>query len=163
MRNLGAHVERYQQQYGQDAELLSGAKPATYSTVAADTAASQQHADLIYARTYLDIKTLIDLIAQGQAHTTRNPTDGKEYPDAYEYVDQGTGIGDVINPDPKNLGRLYHASSTDDYRYLYCELQMFITNISAMLKNLDDPRHAHSSTASSGLRGPAGTRYTRAI
>lgn len=156
MRNFADHIERYQQQYDQDAELLSAAKSATYSTVAQQI---QRHRnsmqfDLIYARTYLDIKTLIDLIAQGQAHTTRNPTDGKEYPDAYEYVDQGTGIGDVINPDPKNLGRLYHASSTEDYQYLDRELQMFIANISAMLKNLDDPLTRSQFNGKLGAQGP---------
>jgi hypothetical protein len=156
MRNFGVHIDRYQQQYYQDVELLSGANAATYSTVAQQI---QQHRnsmqyDLIYARVYLDIKTLIDLIAQGQAHTTRNPTDGKAYPDAYEYVDQGTGIGDVISPDPKNLGRLYHASSTDDYQYLDRELQMFITNISAMLKNLDDPQTRSQFNGKLGAQGP---------
>lgn len=139
--NFAGHIQIYQQQYDQDAQLLAGANFLSYSNVVHQI---QQHRsgmqfDLLYAKTYLDIKTLVDLIAQGQEHKTRNPTDGKEYPDAYEYIDQGTGIGDVINPDPKNLGRLYHASSTDDYRYLDLELQMFITNISAMLKNLDDP------------------------
>lgn len=141
MLNFAGHIQIYQQQYDQDAQLLAGANFLSYSNVVQQI---QQHRsgmqfDLLYAKTYLDIKMLVDLIAQGQAHKTRNPTDGKEYPDAYEYIDQGTGIGDVINPDPKNLGRLYHASSTDDYRYLDLELQMFITNISAMLKNLDDP------------------------
>lgn len=141
MLNFAGHIQIYQQQYDQDAQLLAGANFLSYSNAVHQI---QQHRsgmqfDLLYAKTYLDIKTLVDLIAQGQEHKTRNPTDGKEYPDAYEYIDQGTGIGDVINPDPKNLGRLYHASSTDDYRYLDLELQMFITNISAMLKNLDDP------------------------
>lgn len=154
--NFGSHIERYQQQYDQDAELLASASTATHSNVVKQV---QQHRsgmrfDLIYAKTYLDIKTLVDLIAQGQAHTTRNPTDGKEYPDAYEYIDQGTGIGDVINPDPKNLGRLYHASSTEDYQYLDRELHMFITNISAMLKNLDDPLTRSQFNGKLGAQGP---------
>jgi L,D-transpeptidase catalytic domain len=100
--------------------------------------------DVIYAKTFLDIKTLIDLIAQGQARTTLNNQqsgDNKKYPDAYEYIYEGTGIGDIISPRSTaltGLGRLYSAQTTDDYTYLDIELQMFINNITAMLKNLDD-------------------------
>jgi L,D-transpeptidase catalytic domain len=156
MLQFDSHIKRYQQQYDQDAQRLAGADFANYSRVVQQI---QQHRDgmqfdLIYAKTYLDIKTLVDLIAQGQAHKTRNPTDGKEYPDAYEYIDQGTGIGDVINPDPKNLGRLYHASSIDDYQNLDLELRMFITNISAMLKNLDDPLTQAQFNGKLGSQGP---------
>jgi hypothetical protein len=100
--------------------------------------------DVIYAKTYLDIKNLVDLIAQGQAHTTLNNQktgDNKKYPDAYEYIYRGTGIGDIINPTATKIfgvGRLYAAKTVTDYRYLDTELQMFIHNITAMLTNLDD-------------------------
>ncbi len=156
MLNFASHIQTYQKQYDQDIQLLVSADFASYSKVVQQIQQHRNgiHFDLIYAKTFLDIKTLVDLIAQGQAHTTRNPTDGKEYPDAYEYVDQGTGIGDVINPDPKNLGRLYHATSVDDFEYLDQELQMFITNISAMLKNLDDPLTQAQFNGKLGAQGP---------
>jgi L,D-transpeptidase catalytic domain len=157
MLNFGGHIANYQKQYDQDAGLLNGG-----SSFANNSKAVQQiqahikgmQFDLEYAKTYLGLKTLIDLIAQGQAQTTLNnqPTgDNKNYPDAYEYMSQGTGIGDIINPTPSKivgLGRLYGASTLDDYQYLDIEVQMFISNITAMLNNLKDKtpyNQAHQS------------------
>ncbi|HET8853555.1 MAG TPA: L,D-transpeptidase [Ktedonobacteraceae bacterium] len=156
MLDFGGHIATYQKQYDQDAQLLAGAN---YQSYARAVQQIQQHRnamrfDVVYAKTYLDIKTFIDLIAQAQAHKTHNPPDGKDYPDGYEYVDQGTGISDVINPNPANPGRLYNASTTDDYQYLNLELQMFITNISAMLKNLDDPLTHAQFNGKLGAQGP---------
>jgi L,D-transpeptidase-like protein len=146
MQNLSSHIASYQKQYDQDAQLLASESYGNYTKAVQQI---QKHRnglqfDLAYAKTYLDIKTFVDLIAQGQAHTTLNnqPTgDNKNYPDAYEYIYQGTGIGDVINPTVTKIfgqGRLYNASTIDDYHYLDTELQMFITNITAMLTNLSD-------------------------
>jgi hypothetical protein len=146
MKTFDSDIATFQKQYDQDAQLLSNQSYGNYSKAVQQI---QKHRDgmtfdVIYAKTYLDIKTLIDLIAKGQANTTLNnqPSgDNKKYPDAYEYIYQGTGIGDVINPHPSSLiglGRLYEAQSTQDYQYLDTELQMFINNISAMLKNLSD-------------------------
>ncbi|HEX6540251.1 MAG TPA: L,D-transpeptidase family protein [Ktedonobacterales bacterium] len=146
MRDLSKDIATFQTQYDQDAQLLSDQTFGDYSKAVQQI---QKHRngmkfDVIYAKTFLDIKTLIDLIAQGQAHTTLNNQksgDNKQYPDAYEYIYQGTGIGDVINAQVTDIigqGRLYNAHTTSDYQYLDIELQMFIHNITAMLKNLDD-------------------------
>jgi L,D-transpeptidase-like protein len=146
MRDLSKDIATFQQQYDQDAQLLADQTFGDYSKAVQQI---QKHRngmtfDVIYAKTFLDIKTLVDLIAQGQAHTILNnqPSgDNKKYPDAYEYIYQGTGIGDIINPHPTTLtglGRLFTAQNTQDYQYLDIELQMFINNITAMLKNLDD-------------------------
>lgn len=146
MKSFTNDIATFQKQYDQDAQLLGNQSYGNYSKAVQQI---QKHRDgmafdLIYAKTYLDIKTLVDLIAQGQSHTTLNNAktgDNKKYPDAYEYVYRGTGIGDIVNPTPTKIfgmGRLYDAYTTQDYQYLDIELQMFIHNINAMLTNLGD-------------------------
>lgn len=146
MKDFTKDIATFQKQYDEDAQLLANQSYGNYSKAVQQI---QKHRDgmkfdLIYANTYLDIKTLVDLIAQGQSHTTLNSQktgDNKKYPDAYEYVYRGTGIGDVINPTPTKIfgtGRLFEASTTQDYEYIDIELQMFIHNIKAMMTNLDD-------------------------
>lgn len=146
MKNLSGDIANFQKQYDQDAQLLANQSYGSYNKAVQQIQAHVKgmEFDVTYAKTFLDIKTFVDLIAKGQAHTTLNNQasgDNKRYPDAYEYVYQGTGLGDIINPTVTpivGLGRLWNASSLDDYQYLDIELQMFIHNISAMLKNLDD-------------------------
>jgi hypothetical protein len=146
MKTLTNDIATFEKHYNEDAQLLANQSYGNYSRAVKQI---QQHRDamkfdLIYAKTYLDIKTLVDLIAQGQAHTTLNSQksgDNKKYPDAYEYAYRGTGIGDVINPIPTKIfgtGRLFEASTEQDFEYVDIELQMFIHNISAMLTNLSD-------------------------
>lgn len=146
MKDFTKDIANFEKQYNEDAQLLANQSYGNYSKAVQQI---QKHRDgmkfdLIYANTYLDIKTLVDLIAQGQARTTLNSQktgDNKKYPDAYEYVYRGTGIGDVINPTPTKIfgtGRLFYASTTQDYEYIDIELQMFIHNIKAMMTNLDD-------------------------
>ena len=72
--------------------------------------------DIPTRKTFLDIKNTVDLIAQGMARTTLNNqlpgNDNTAWPDAFEYIYQGTGIGDVINPYTTKifgLGRIYSA------------------------------------------------------
>lgn len=96
---------------------------------------------VIYAKTFLDIVTLGNLVAQGQTHTTLNNQktgDNRKYPDAYEYADMHTGIGDIINSSAANPGRLFSAYDEQDYQYVDDMAQMFIHNITAMLTNLND-------------------------
>ena len=146
MKSFSKDIATFEQQYNQDAQLLASQSYGDYSKAVQQI---QKHRDgmkfdLIYAKTYLDIKTLVDLIAQGQSHTTLNSQrsgDNKKYPDAYEYAYRGTGIGDVINPTATKIfgeGRLFNAYSEQDYEYLDIELQMFIHNITAMITNLSD-------------------------
>lgn len=87
---------------------------------------------LIKAKTNSDLATLRHLIAQGQASKTIDPANGVGYPDAYEYADPGTGIGDATQ-------RLALAQTTNDYQLVDNEILMFTANIQAMLKNLKDP------------------------
>jgi hypothetical protein len=146
MKDLSKDLTTFQSEYDQDVQLLADQTFGNYSKAVQQI---QKHRsamkfDVAYAKTYLDIKALVDLIAQGQARTTLNNQktgDNKKYPDAYEYMYRGTGIGDVINPTSTKIfgtGRLFSAQTTSDYQYLNVELQMFIHNLTAMLTNLDD-------------------------
>jgi hypothetical protein len=146
MKDMSKDLTTFQSEYDQDTQLLASQTFGDYSKAVQQI---QKHRsgmafDVTYAKTYLDIKNLVDLIAQGQARTTLNNQktgDNKKYPDAYEYIYRGTGIGDVINPTSTKIfgtGRLFSAKTLADYRYLDTELQMFIHNLSAMLTNLDD-------------------------
>jgi hypothetical protein len=142
LRNFTGDISTFQKHYDADAQLLTNS-PSITDYSAAVTQIQKDRSSMtfpvIYAKTYSDIVTLGNLIAQGQAHSTLNPADGRRYPDAYEYADMKTGIGDIINPSAANPGRLYSAHTTSDFQYLDRELQMFIVNIQAMLKNLNDP------------------------
>jgi L,D-transpeptidase-like protein len=142
LKDFSSNIAAAQKLYDADAHLLSDTPTINDYTAAIKQIQKDRGSikfQVTYATTYNDIVTLGRLIAQGQAHTTHNPADGKDYPDAYEYADWATGIGDVINPTSANLGRLFNANTTQDYQYVDLHVQMFITNISAMLKNLDDP------------------------
>ena len=142
LKNVGSTITAAQKLYDQDAQRLTN-NPTIDDYSAAVKQIQKDRGSITfqvaYAKTYNDIVMLGGLIAKGQAHITLNPADGKRYPDAYEYADWATGIGDLINPSSDNLGRLFNAYSTQDYQYVDLHVQMFITNISAMLKNLDDP------------------------
>jgi lipoprotein-anchoring transpeptidase ErfK/SrfK len=137
-------IATYQQQYDKDVQMLQGA-PAQETYLAVVKQVQKQHdaiqLPLVKAQTQSDVKTLQGLIAQGQKRYTHNPADGKNYPNAYEYADPGTGIGDITNKDLSKgtLGRLYTAKTLNDYQLIDQELQMFIHNIQAMLQNLNDP------------------------
>ncbi len=156
-KDMSAHITTYQAQYDQDTQLLAGATYGDYTQAVKQiqTHINGMQFDTIYAQTFLDIKNTVDLIAQGMARTTLNNklpgNDNTAWPDAFEYIYQGTGIGDVINPYTTKifgLGRIYTAYSTSDYQYIDHELQMFIHNITAMLKNLDDktpPNQMHQT------------------
>lgn len=130
----GGNVTTYQRQHDADAQQLASAR--TQADFDAVVKQIQKHRDgmrlpVIRAQTRADLQTLKDLIAKGQASKTRNPADGKDYPNAYEYADSHTGIGDAEE-------RLGWAKTAEDYRLVDLELRMFIRNLQAMLKNLND-------------------------
>jgi lipoprotein-anchoring transpeptidase ErfK/SrfK len=124
----------FQQQAAQDAQALAAAKtPADYAALAQ---AAGQHRQafalpLVQAQTQHDIQTLQQLVNKAQAIQTIDPSNNLPYPDGYEYASPATGIGDARD-------RLATAKTQEDFQLVDNELQMFITNIQAMLKNLDD-------------------------
>ncbi|HEV8191443.1 MAG TPA: L,D-transpeptidase [Ktedonobacterales bacterium] len=129
-------VSKYQQLYQQDVSMLSGTpSPATYLSVVKQV--QKQHNDiqlpLARATANHDVKVLQDLIKQGNSTYTIDPSNGQKYPNAYEYSEHATGIGDATD-------RLNVAKTTEDYQLVDMELQMFIHNIQAMLDNLKDPK-----------------------
>ncbi len=129
-------VAKYQQMYEQDVQMLQGTpSPATYLTVVQQV--QKQHNDiqlpLARATANHDVSVLQALIKQGNSTYTIDPSNGQKYPNAYEYSEQTTGIGDALD-------RLKVAKTTEDYQLVDLELQMFITNIQAMLDNLKDPK-----------------------
>lgn len=125
----------FQQQAAQDAKTLAAAKtPADYVALAQ---AVQQHRQalalpLVQAQTQHDLQTLQQFVNQAQAIQTIDPSNNLPYPDGYEYAASTTGIGDARD-------RLAAAKTQEDFQLVDNELQMFITNIQAMLQNLNDP------------------------
>jgi hypothetical protein len=151
VKQFQADVQTYTQDGGTDGTF---AKQAAQDAQALDTASTisdyanvlksvRKHEQgfqipLMRAKAQIDLKTLQGLIDQGQASKTYDKYDGKYYPNAYEYADHNpfnanfqVGIQDA-------QGRLARAQTLDDYQTVDQELQMFITNISAMLTNLKD-------------------------
>jgi hypothetical protein len=165
----------YQQQASADAQSL-----ATATTLAAITAVSQavqkdrQAFALPLAKVVSqhDMQTLTDLVLEADSKTTLDPYNNVGYPDGYEYIGihydtghdwagdpldkndtenylGGTGIGDARI-------RLANAQTLDDYTAVDAEIQMFITNIQAMLTNLAQmPSSASARTAWSMTVHPA--------
>jgi hypothetical protein len=86
---------------------------------------------LLKTKSLHDLAVLKQLLAQAQAKTTIDPANGQAYPDAYEYADASSGIGD-----PE--ARLATAQTVQDYQDVDREILMFSTNLSALLKNLND-------------------------
>ena len=86
---------------------------------------------VLKAKTASDLAALKALVAQGQAIKTIDPANGIGYPDAYEYADPNTGIGDAEQ-------RLAYAQTLGDYQAVDSEILSFTANIKAMLANLND-------------------------
>lgn len=124
----------FSQQASQDAQTLAATKTvAGYSTLVQSL---QQHIQglelpLVKAQTQHDYNALQALINQAQKQVTVDPANGIGYPDAYEYASQPTGIGDAAQ-------RLQAAQTLSDYQAVDQEIQMFTTNLQAMLTNLND-------------------------
>lgn len=124
----------FQRQAAQDAQALAAAKtPADYAALAQTLQLHRQAfaLPLVQAQTQHDLQTLQQLVNKAQAIQTIDPSNNLPYPDGYEYAASTTGIGDARD-------RLAAAKTQEDFQLVDNELQMFITNIQAMLKNLDD-------------------------
>jgi lipoprotein-anchoring transpeptidase ErfK/SrfK len=127
----------YEKQYNDDsqqAQALS-AKPTVtgYSALIATIRKQDDGLQLpvLKAKTANDVATLQQLVAQGQASKTIDPANGIGYPNAYEYADPNTGIGDATQ-------RLAYAQTLDDYQAVDKEVLSMTANIQAMLTNLND-------------------------
>ncbi|WIG59555.1 MAG: hypothetical protein OJF49_002302 [Ktedonobacterales bacterium] len=124
----------YQQQATQDAQTLSAAKTVSDYSALVQTLKQQIKAmalPLIRTQAQHDFKTLQALVNKGVAIKVIDPANGVGYPLAYEYSDPAAGIGDAQQ-------RLQQAQTVDDYQAVEQEIQMFITNLQAMLDNLND-------------------------
>ena len=145
----------YQQQAAQDVESLSGAKTLDALTSVATTMQKQRQAfalPLAKVEAQHDMQTLTNLVLEANSKVTVDPYNNVGYPDGYEYIgihyDTGHDWADdpLDKADTENyLGgtaigdaraRLANAQTLDDYTAVDSELQMFITNIQAMLTNL---------------------------
>ena len=145
----------FQQQATQDARSLASATSLAALSALEATVQKQQQAfalPLAKAEAQHDLQTLTNLVLQADSKTTVDPYDGVAYPDGYEYLgidfengrdwaadsldkydtenyQGGTALGDA-------RARVANAQTVSDYTTVDSEIQMFITNIQAMLTNL---------------------------
>ncbi|MEO7003384.1 MAG: L,D-transpeptidase [Ktedonobacterales bacterium] len=144
LQSIKADPTTLQQQITQDQQTLAGHPTFDGYVKLVTTMRQQQQAvafPLLKAKTKADLANLAKLVAQGQASTTTDPANGQKYPNAYEYNDSNTGIGDPTQ-------RLANAQTTSDYQLVDQEILMFTANIQAMLTNLSDktPRNKPHQT-----------------
>jgi hypothetical protein len=133
-QQAGGKDTSFQQQAAQDAQTLATAKTLTDYTSLVKTVERQRQAmalPLLKAQTQHDLATFQQLVDKAQSLKTIDPANNLPYPDGYEYASSSTGIGDA-------KARLSYAKTQDDYQVIDDEIQMFITNIQAMLQNLND-------------------------
>lgn len=133
-QQYGGKDPKFAQQAQQDAQAMSSAQTlADYSRLVQTLQQQTQALELplVKAQAQHDLDTLQKLVDQGQSKVTIDPANGVGYPDAYEYASQNTGVGDARD-------RLQNAQTLSDYQAVDQEIQMFITNIQAMLQNLND-------------------------
>ena len=133
-QQYGGKDTTYAQQAAQDAQTLAATK--TLTGYASLVQTLQQHIQalelpLVKAQTQHDLNTLQTLVNQAQKLVTIDPANGIGYPDAYEYANQNTGVGDAAQ-------RLQSAQTLSDFQTVDQEIQMFATNLQAMLQNLND-------------------------
>ncbi len=127
----------YQQQYTADTQQAQtlAAKPTVngYTTLITTIRKQDQGLELpvLKAKTANDVATLQQLVNQAQAIKTIDPANGIGYPDAYEYADPNTGVGDATQ-------RLQYAQTLDDYQAVDSEVLSMTANIQALLANLND-------------------------
>lgn len=137
MKQYKQDTTTFEQVYAQDQQQAQTvAATPTLANYTAFVTTLRQHGDeaelpLMKAKTSADLETLNKLIAQGQASKTVDPANGVGYPNAYEYIDSHTGVGDATD-------RLALAKTTQDYKLVDDEILMFTANIQAMLANLKD-------------------------
>lgn len=156
-QQAGGKDGTYQQQATQDAQALSDAKTLADFTALVQTVQKQRQdfaLPLLKVQAQADMQTFTKLVEQANATTTLNKADGIQYPNAYEYIGihyenghnwaadptdiydtehtlSGTGVGDARD-------RLANAQTIEDYQAVDAEIQMFITNIQALMQNLND-------------------------
>lgn len=124
----------FQQQAAQDAQALGAAKSlADYGALVQALLGHRQAMalPLLQAQAQHDFQELRQLVDKAQNSKTIDPANGQPYPNGYEYASGGVGIGDAEE-------RLANSKTLDDFQAVDAEIQMFITNIQAMLQNLDD-------------------------
>ena len=145
----------FQQQASQDAKSLAAATTMSAVSAVSQTVQKQRQAfalPLAKVEAQHDMQTLTNLVLEADSKTTVDPYNNVAYPDGYEYIGieydnghdwaddpldkydtenylGGTAIGDA-------RARLANAQTLSDYTAVDSEIQMFITNIQAMLTNL---------------------------
>jgi lipoprotein-anchoring transpeptidase ErfK/SrfK len=136
-KKQGVDTGQFDSQYTADAAQAQAlaAKPSIdgYSKLITTVRSQDQGLELpvLKAKTNNDVATLQQLVNQGQALKTIDPANGIGYPNAYEYADPNTGVGDATQ-------RLPYAQTVDDYQAIDSEVLSMIANIQAMLTNLND-------------------------
>ena len=143
----GGKDQAFAQEAAQDAQQISATHTLKDYAAMVQTLQQQMQAmalPLLKVQTQQDMKTLQALVDKGQAIMVIDPANGIGYPQAYEYADQGGGIGDAE-------ARLAQAQTLSDYQAVDAEIQMFTTNLQAMLQNLSDKTpsdHPHQTDIS---------------
>ena len=130
----------FAQQAAQDAQTLAAAKqPSDFATLVQTVQKQRQVIELPLTKAQVnhDMQTLKDLIAKGHAIQVWDPAPGygANYPLDYEYAsdnNNGGGILDLID------WRLPNAQTLSDYQTVDEEIQMFITNLTAMIQDNND-------------------------
>lgn len=136
-KKQGVDSSQFDSQYTADAAQAQAlaAKPSIdgYSKLITTIRSQDQGLELpvLKAKTNNDVAALQQLVNQGQALKTIDPANGIGYPNAYEYADPNTGVGDATQ-------RLAYAQTVDDYQAIDSEVLSMTSNIQAMLTNLND-------------------------
>jgi L,D-transpeptidase catalytic domain len=118
-----------QQQHDADAKLLAKASQLTDYLSLAQTINAQTDAvalPLARGQAQHDLATLMSLIAQGKSIRVGG------YAADYEYADRERGYGDAAN-------EVHNAQTLDDYLTADDDVNILITNLRALLDNLNDP------------------------
>ncbi|MGH2505777.1 MAG: hypothetical protein ACRDID_24960, partial [Ktedonobacterales bacterium] len=143
-KKQGVDSSQFDSQYAADATQAQSltAKPSIdgYSKLITTIRSQDQGLELpvLKAKTNNDVATLQQLVNQGQALKTIDPANGIGYPNAYEYADPNTGVGDATQ-------RLAYAQTVDDYQVIDSEVLSMTANIQAMLTNLNDKTPSNQS------------------
>ena len=136
-KKQGVDSSQFDSQYTADAAQAQAlaAKPSIdgYSKLITTIRSQDQGLELpvLKAKTNNDVAALQQLVNQGQALKTIDPANGIGYPNAYEYADPNTGVGDATQ-------RMAYAQTVDDYQAIDSEVLSMTSNIQAMLTNLND-------------------------
>ncbi|HEX6800475.1 MAG TPA: L,D-transpeptidase [Ktedonobacterales bacterium] len=130
----------FAQQAAQDAQTLAAAKtPSDFAKLVQTVQKQRQTIELPLTKAQVnhDMQTLQALVAKGHSIQIHDTAPGFEgyYPLDYEYAtdnNNGGGILDLID------WRLPYAQTLSDYQAVDEEIQMFITNLTAMIQDNSD-------------------------